>query len=203
LLGAMKRVAGGSSFLFNTYTATGAPGMVAFAAKVPGAILPIELGGGSEYYVHRHGFLAGTSGVQIAAALQKSFKGGIFGGEGFVLQHVTGEGQAWIELSGEVIVHELAAGEVMRVHPGHVGLFDSTVTFEVIRVPGMANRYMGSDGHHFVALTGPGRIWLQSMPVPMLAGAIARYLPDDSHPVETGAVGGAVAGVLGNILGNK
>ena len=88
LLGAVKRMAGGGTFLFNTYTAEGAPGMVAFAAKVPGTIFPIELN--QEYLAHRHGFLAGTPGVEISVALQQTFRGGIFGGEGFLLQRIGG-----------------------------------------------------------------------------------------------------------------
>ncbi|MGH9007363.1 MAG: TIGR00266 family protein [Acidimicrobiales bacterium] len=200
LLGAVKRVAGGSTLLFNTFTAEGAAGMVAFAAKVPGTIFPIELT--QEYLAHRHGFLAGTPGVQISVALQQTFRGGIFGGEGFLLQRIGGPGQAWIELSGEVVVYDLQPGQVMRVHPGHVGLFQSTVTFEVIRVPGMANRYFGADGHHWVVLTGPGRVWLQSMPIPILAGALSPYL-GEARPAAAGAAGGAVASALGNILGGR
>jgi uncharacterized protein (AIM24 family) len=93
---------------------------------------------------------------------------------------------------------------VLRVHPGHVGLFDASVRFEVIRVPGLANRYLGADGHHFVLLTGPGQVWLQSMPVPILAGVIGRYLGDTgSHPVETGTAAGAAASLIGNLLGNR
>jgi uncharacterized protein (TIGR00266 family) len=201
LLGAVKRAAGGSTFLFNTFTAEGAPGMIAFAAKLPGTIFPIELD--QEYLAHRHGFLAGTPGVQISVALQQSFRGGIFGGEGFLLQKIGGTGQAWIELSGEVMVYDLQPGQVMRVHPGHVGLFQSSVNFSVIRVPGVANRYFGADGHHWVVLTGPGRVWLQSMPMPILAGAMQPYLGGDSHPAAAGAAGGAVASALGNILGGR
>jgi uncharacterized protein (TIGR00266 family) len=200
LLGAVKRVAGGGSFLFNTYTAQGSRGMVAFATKLPGSIFPIELD--QEYLAHRHGFLAGTPGVEISVALQQSFRGGVFGGEGFLLQRIGGKGQAWIELSGEVMTYDLAAGQVMRVHPGHVGLFQSSVSFQVIRVPGMANRYLGDDGHHWVVLTGPGRVWLQSMPLPILAGALAPYL-GDSRPVAAGAAGGAVASAISNILGGR
>ena len=201
LLGAVKRVAGGSSFLFNTYTAEGARGMVAFAAKLPGSVFPIELN--QEYLAHRHGFLAGTPGVQISVALQQSFRGGIFGGEGFLLQRISGAGTAWIELSGEVMTYDLQAGQTLRVHPGHVGLFQASVSFQVVRVPGMANRYLGADGHHFVVLTGPGRVWLQSMPIPILAGALSPYLGDDSHPVAAGAAGGVVASAIGNILGGR
>lgn len=200
LLGAVKRVAGGGTFLFNTYTAQGTRGMVAFAAKLPGAIFPIDLD--QEYLAHRHGFLAGTEGVQISVALQQSFRGGIFGGEGFLLQRIGGTGQAWIELSGEVMTYDLTPGQTMRVHPGHVGLFQSSVNFQVIRVPGMANRYLGADGHHWVVLTGPGRVWLQSMPLPILAGALSPYL-GDARPAAAGAAGGAVASAIGNILGGR
>jgi uncharacterized protein (TIGR00266 family) len=201
LLGAVKRVAGGGSFLFNTFTAGGSGGMVAFAAKLPGTIFPIELN--QEYLAHRHGFLAGTPGVQISVGLQQTFRGGIFGGEGFLLQKIGGSGQAWIELSGEVMPYDLEPGQIMRVHPGHVGLFQSSVSFQVIRVPGIANRYFGADGHHWVVLTGPGRVWLQSMPIPILAGAMSPYLDHDSHPAAAGAAGGAVASALGNILGGR
>ena len=86
----------------------------------------------------------------------------------------------------------------MRVHPGHAGLFQASVTFSVQKVPGMANRYMGSDGHHFAVLTGPGRIWLQSMPLPILAGVIGEYMPDrdDHHDVAAGAAGGVLGGLI-------
>jgi uncharacterized protein (TIGR00266 family) len=204
LMGAIKRVAGGGSLLFNAYTAQGGPGRIAFAAKVPGHIFPIEVGPGQDYLAHRHGFLAGTAGLELSVGLQQSFRGGIFGGEGFILQKIAGTGKAWIELSGEVLTYDLAAGQTMRAHPGHVGLFQSSVSFQVVRVPGLMNRYMGGDGHHFVVLTGPGKIWLQSMPIPILAGVIGEYLGDQrSGGVEAGAAGGAAASVLGGLFGNR
>jgi len=199
LMGAVKRAASGSTFLFNTYTAQNGPGMVAFATKLPGKILPIDVGPGNEYMCHRHGFLAGISGIEVSVALQQTFRGGVFGGEGLLLQHIKGAGKAWIELSGEVLAYDLAPGQVMRVHPGPAGLFQASVSFTVVRVPGMANRYLGADGHHFVVLTGPGRVYLQSMPLPILAGALRPYLGDD-HPVEAGAVGGVVGSALGGLL---
>jgi uncharacterized protein (TIGR00266 family) len=196
LMGALKRAVGGSSFLFNTYTAVNGQGLVAFPAKVPGSILPIDVGPGHEFMTHRHGFLAGIPGIEISAALQQSFRGGIFGGEGFILQRIAGTGRAWIELSGHVTEYNLQPGQVMRAHPGHVGLFDASVSFQVQRVPGLANRYLGHDGHHFVLLSGPGRIWLQSMPIAILAGSLQPYL-------ETGDTRGAVdAGVAGGVLGD-
>lgn len=199
---AIKRVAGGGTFLFNTYTARGGTGIVAFAARLPGHIFPVDIGPGEEYMAHRHGFMAGTTGVEISMALQQSFSGGIFGGEGFVLQHLSGEGRAFINLSGEVVTFDLVAGQSMRVHPGHVGLFQRSVTFSVVRVPGITNRYLGGDGHHFAVLTGPGKIWLQSMPVAMLAGALEPYL--DQGRRDGGVAKGAAAGaVLGDILGKR
>jgi uncharacterized protein (TIGR00266 family) len=176
LMGALKRVAGGSSFLFNTFTADKGPGMVAFAAKQPGSIFPIDVGP-TEYLVHRRGFLAGLHGIQVSVGHQQTFRGGIFGGEGFLLQKIHGNGRAWIELAGHVCEYALQPGDEMRVHPGHVGLFESSVKFEVRKVKGIANRYLGEDGFHFVQLVGPGRVWLQSMPVPVLAGALIPYLP--------------------------
>lgn len=199
IMGALKRAVGGSSILFNTYTAVNGQGLVAFPAKVPGSIFPIDLAPGREYVAHRHGFLAGIPGVEISAALQQSFRGGIFGGEGFILQRLAGTGRAWVELSGHVTEYSLQAGQVIRVHPGHVGLFDASVSFQVQRVPGLANRYLGSDGHHFVLLSGPGRIWLQSMPITMLAGALQPYLA--AGDVRGGVEGGVVGTALGDLFG--
>jgi uncharacterized protein (TIGR00266 family) len=191
LMGAVKRAVAGSSIFMTTYTAQNGVGSVSFASKMPGHILPIDVTEGSEYFCHRHGFMAGTSGIQLGMGFQQSFSGGIFGGEGFILQKISGAGRAFVDLSGEVLAFDLVPGQTMRVHPGHAGLFQSTVLFSVVRVPGLMNRYMGKDGHHFIVLEGPGRVWLQSMPVPMLAGAIAPYMPDqDHHDVAAGAAGG-------------
>ena len=200
LMGAVKRAVSGASIMMTTYTATGCAGSIAFAAKVPGHILPIDVAPGNDFMVHRHGFLCATAGIELSMGFQQSFRGGIFGGEGFILQKIAGEGRAFIELQGEVIVYDLQPGQTMRVHPGHAGLFQSSVTFSVVKVPGLANRYMGADGHHFIVLTGPGRIWLQSMPLAILAGALSHYLGDESHPVETGATAGATAKVLGDLF---
>jgi uncharacterized protein (AIM24 family) len=199
LKGMVKRAVSGSTFLLSTYTAEGGLGAVSFAAKVPGHIVPIDVTPESEYLVHRHGFMAATPEVTVGVGFQQSFKGGVFGGMGFILQKISGTGRAFIELSGEVLAFDLQPGQSMRVHPGHVGLLQASVTFQVVRVPGLMNRYMGDDGHHFAVLTGPGRIWLQSMPLAILAGALQPFLGDE-HPAAAGAAGGAAAGMLGNIL---
>jgi uncharacterized protein (TIGR00266 family) len=199
LMGALKRKVGGSSFLFSTYTAQGSAGMIAFASKLPGSILPVDTGRGTEYMVHRHGFLAGTPGIQISAGFQQSFSAGVFGGEGFILQRIGGEGRAWVELSGEVVPYELNAGQSLRVHPGHIGMFEASVAFQVMRVQGIANRYFGGDSHHFGVLSGPGKVWLQSMPMPVLAASLSPYLGntgDTSKAVEGGAIGGIISDLL-------
>jgi uncharacterized protein (AIM24 family) len=144
--------------------------------------------------------MAATPGIELSMGFQQSFRGGIFGGEGFILQKIGGTGRAFVDLSGEVIVYDLAAGQTMRVHPGHAGLFQASVTFSVQRVPGLANRYMGQDGHHFAVLTGPGRIWLQSMPIAILAGALSHYI-GDGHPAAEGAVAGVgAAKIMGDLF---
>jgi uncharacterized protein (TIGR00266 family) len=201
LMGALKRAVGSSSLLMSTYTARGGPGSVSFAAKMPGSIVPMDVAPGREYLVHRHGFLAGTPGIQISAGFQQTFRTGIFADEDFVLQRLRGQGRAWAELSGEVIPYDLAAGQSLRVHPGHVGMFQASVSFQVVRVPGIANRYFGGDAHYFAVLAGPGTVWLQSMPLPQLAASLVPYLPAaqdrDSHEaVEDGLMGGIVGDLL-------
>jgi uncharacterized protein (TIGR00266 family) len=198
LMGALKRGAGGSSLLLSTYTAQGGPGTISFASKVPGSILPVDIAVGSEYLVHRRGFLAGTPGIQISAGFQQPFRAGIFAGEGFVLQRIGGQGRAWAELSGEVVPYELAPGQSLRVHPGHVGMFQAAVSFQVVRVPGIANRYFGGDAHHFAVLSGPGTVWLQSMPLPQLAALLSPFMPGTE--ARTAAEGGLVGGTVGDLL---
>jgi len=161
----------------SSYLAKGAAGTVAFAARLPGSILPVEVGPGREFLVHRHGFLAGTPGIQLGVGFRQAFSAGLFARHGFLLQRIGGEGRAWVELAGEPVRHELAAGESLRAHPGHVGLFESTVAFQMMRVPGVVNRYFGGDTHHFGVLSGPGTVWLQSVPLPVLAAELAPYLP--------------------------
>src|SRR6266849_10790794 len=136
LFGVLKRVAGGGSIFMTEYRATGAAGEVAFATKLPGHIVPVEVSPGHEYMIHRHGFLCATPQIQISVGFQQSLGAGIFGGSGFLLQRLSGQGTAWLELSGELIMKDLQPGETLRVHPGHVGAFQSSVSFQITTVPG-------------------------------------------------------------------
>jgi len=198
LFGVLKRVAGGGSIFMTEYRAVGAAGELAFATKLPGHIVPVEVAPGHEYMIHRHGFLCATSQVQISVGFQQSLGAGIFGGNGFLLQHLGGQGTAWLELSGELIVRDLQAGETLFVHPGHVGAFQSSVSFQVTTVPGIKNMIFGGDGIFLVQLSGPGRIWLQTLPIAKLAHAIEKYLPRETSKEAVG--GGVVGGIVGSIL---
>jgi uncharacterized protein (AIM24 family) len=195
LMQGLKRAVGGGGLLLTRYEG---PGAITFAAKVPGHIMPVDINPGMAYFVHRHGWLCGTQGITPSVGLQQSFRGGMWGGDGFVLQKLEGQGRAWIELSGELTTYDLPPGQTLLVHPGHVGMFQGSVQFTITRMRGIANAFFGGDGFHLVALTGPGRVWLQSMPLAVLAQALSHYLPQESAPESAGA--GAVGGVIGGML---
>ena len=177
VFGAVKRAISGGTFFMTEYTAVSTPGMVAFATKVPGNIKPLELDGNRQYMVHRRGYLCGLPSVTLEIGFQQKLSAGFFGGEGFILQRVSGTGQAWIELDGEVVEYELAPGEVLKVHPGHVGMFDANMAFEIERVKGIKNMLFGADALFLAKLTGPGTVFLQTMPLANLAAAVAPVPP--------------------------
>jgi uncharacterized protein (TIGR00266 family) len=199
LLGVFKRVAGGGSIFMTEYRAWQYPGEVAFATRVPGHIVPLQVGQGAEYMLHRHGFLCATPQVTISVGFQQTLGAGFFGGDGFLLQRVAGNGTAWLELSGELIQKNLAPGEILRVHPGHVGAFQAGVSFQITTVPGIKNMFFGGDGIFLAQLMGPGTVWLQTLPISRLAHQIAEYLPQSGERVGAGAAG---AGILGGIVGS-
>jgi uncharacterized protein (TIGR00266 family) len=200
LFGALRRVAGGGTLFMTEYRATGAPGQIAFATKVPGHILPVEISAGHQYMVHRHGFLCATPQIEIGLGFQQSLGAGVFGGSGFILQKVGGQGTAWLELSGEVIVKELAPGETLFVHPGHVGAFHANVSFQISRIPGIRNMIFGGDGIFLAALTGPGKVWLQTLPISKLAHQLMEYMPTQrAETTQAGVVGGIVGSILDNM----
>ena len=176
MLGSLKRSLAGGTFFMTEYSAQGAQGLVAFATKVPGHIRQVDLDGSRQYMLHRHGYLCGTPDVILEIGFQQKLSAGFFGGEGFILQRVSGTGTAWIELDGEVVQYDLGPGETLKVHPGHVGLFDSSIAFEIERVKGIKNIMFGADALFLAKLTGPGTVYLQTMPLANLAAAIAPYV---------------------------
>jgi uncharacterized protein (AIM24 family) len=157
-----------AALLLSTFTAKEAAGTIAFACKLPGSILGVDVSPAAEYLVHQHGFVVGTPGIRVGPGFRQPFSAGMYAAEGFRLQRISGEGRAWIEFAGEVVRLELAAGESLRTQPGHVGMFAASVAFQLMRVPGIANRYFAPEAHHFAALSGPGPVWLQSLLSPVL-----------------------------------
>lgn len=175
--GALGRAVAGGTFFMTEYTAMGGPGLLSFAAKLPGQIVPLDINPGQGYMVHRHGFMCATPGVQFSIGFQQRLGAGVLGGAGFALQRLQGQGQAWVELHGEVVIYDLQPGNTLRIHPGHVGMFQEGVQFNITTVPGISNIFFGGGGLFLASLTGPGRVWLQSMSMQHLAHAIAQYLP--------------------------
>ena len=200
LMSGLKRVVGGGGIFLTRFQATAGQGMVAFGAKLPGRIFAVDVAPGQGYLVHQHGWVCGTEGIVPTVGLQQTFRGGMWGGEGFILQRLEGQGQAWIELSVEITTYQLAEGQTMLVHPGHVGLFEDRVRFDVRLLKGLKNKVFGGDGIFLVALTGPGNVWLQSMPLPVLAHALSPYLATEggTTPNSGGSLGGAINSLLGN-----
>jgi uncharacterized protein (AIM24 family) len=189
--GAIKRMAGGGTLFMTEYTAQGYPGEVAFAAKIPGHILPLEITPGQEYFIHRHGFLCATPQIQLGVGFQQSLGAGIFGGDGFLLQKITGLGTAWLELGGETVVRDLQPGE--------------TVSFQITRIQGIRNMVFGGDGIFLAALTGPGRVWLQTLPLANLAHALSPYLASENSRTDVRGLGtaAAIGGIVGSIFDNN
>ncbi|HUZ08703.1 MAG TPA: AIM24 family protein [Acidimicrobiales bacterium] len=198
VFGALKRTVAGGGLFLTQYEADGAPGTISFAAKLPGEIRPVAIAPDREYLVHRHGFLAATAGVSLSIGFQQKLGAGIFGGSGFILQRISGEGTSWVALSGELVEYHLAPGENLKVIPGHVGLFDASMRFEIQMVKGVKNLLFGADSIFFASLTGPGMVWLQTMPISQLAHAIAPYLPQQEQSRESSVGGSILGGLLKN-----
>jgi uncharacterized protein (TIGR00266 family) len=197
-LGAIGRALSGGGLFMTEYTAPYTPGTVAFAAKIPGRMVEVQVQPGQGFLIHKHGFVCGTAGVQVGTGFQQSLGSGLFGGNGFLLQRLSGYCTAWVELGGEVIERVLAPGEQIRVHPGHVGMFEESVNFGITTLRGISNIFFGGDGLFLAELTGPGRIWLQTLTLPNLAHALAPYLGSEQRGQTTEAA--AELGVAGAVL---
>jgi uncharacterized protein (TIGR00266 family) len=201
--GVLGRALSGGGLFMTEYTAPRGNGVIAFAAKVPGSIMQVDVAAGRTYMIHRHGFLCATEGVNLGIGFQRSLGAGIFGGDGFVLQKLSGPCTAWVELGGEIVTYDLQPGETLRVHPGHIGMFEGSVNFDVTLMRGFMNAVFGGDGLFVATLTGPGKVWLQTLTVPHLAHAIAPYISRETSTqnTETGIAGGIAGAVLRDMFG--
>lgn len=166
----------GESMFHNIYTARG-DGMIAFGSSFPGKILAVEVGTGRELILQKSAFLASEPTVELSIAFNKKLGAGFFGGEGFIMQKLSGHGMAFVEIDGDLVEYDLAPGQQIVVDTGNVAGFESTVTMDVRQVPGLKNKLIGGEGLFNTYLTGPGKIWLQTMPISSMASALAGLMP--------------------------
>jgi uncharacterized protein (AIM24 family) len=166
----------GESFFIVHFCPEKSPGVVGFAGESPGKIIPIELGKGEAMLCQRDAYIASEEDVKIEAALVKRLGAGLFGGEGFFLQRLTGPGTFFVNVGGEIIEYDLEKGQVLLVDTSCVAMFQPSVSYDIKRVKGVKNILFGGESLFLVELKGPGKVWLQSMPVRELARAIGKYL---------------------------
>ena len=171
------RMFSGESMFVNHYTAVGAPGMIAFASSFPGAIRAFELQPGTDIVCQKTAFLASTFGVEMSVFFQKKIGSGLFGGEGFIMQKLSGNGMAFLEIDGYAVEYDLGPGQQMVIDTGNLAMMDATCSIDIQSVKGVKNVLFGGEGMFNTVVTGPGRILLQTMPMSAFAGAIASVLP--------------------------
>lgn len=163
----------------NIYTAK-TNGIIAFASSFPGAIRPVEISPNREVIVQKSSFLAGESGIETSVFFSKKLSGGFFGGEGFIMSKISGNGTAFIEIDGSAIEYDLAPGQQMIIDTGYLAMMDATCTMDITSVKGVKNKLLGGEGFFNTVVTGPGKIILQTMPVSAIASSLIPFLPTGS-----------------------
>ena len=166
----------GESMFQNIYTARG-EGMITFGSSFPGQIIPLQASPGREMILQKSAFLASETGVNLSIFFNKKLGVGLFGGEGFIMQKISGQGVAFVEIDGELVEYDLKPGETLVVDTGNVAGFESTVSMDIRQVPGLKNKLLGGEGLFNTHLTGPGKVWLQTMPIVNVAMALKGFFP--------------------------
>lgn len=174
---AVGRMFSGEKVFQNRYTSMGGNGLIAFASSFPGAIKAFEVGPGKEYIFQKKAFLAGEDGINLDIHFHKKVASGLFGGEGFILQRVSGQGLVFAEFDGHVVEYDLQPGQQIVVDSGHLAAMEATCQMDVQTVSGAKNILFGGEGLFNTVVTGPGRVWLQTMPIVNVANAIMPYIP--------------------------
>ena len=173
---AIGKMFSGESIFQNTYVSEGGPGMIAFASSVPGSIIPLDISQG-DMIVQKGGYLASQPSVELSVAFQKKFGAGLFGGEGFIMQRLHGTGMAFIEIDGYVVEYDLQQGQQMVIDTGYLAAMTGQCTMDIVTVKGLGNKLFGGEGFFNTVVTGPGKIYLQTMPINQLAGAVGGFIP--------------------------
>lgn len=177
---ALGRMFSGESIFLNEYTAQGGSGLIAFASSFPGSIIPFEVSPGNGIIIQKKSFLAMEKGMELSVYFQKKLGSGLFGGEGFIMQKVSGNGTVLLEIDGHCEQYELGAGQSIIVDTGYLAAMSETCTMDIQTVKGAKNIFLGGEGLFHTRITGPGRVWLQSMPLYQTAQALIPYLPEKS-----------------------
>ena len=170
------RMFSGEAMFQNRYTAMGGPGMIAFASSFPGTILAVEITPDRPLIVQKSAFLASTTGVELSVFFQKKLSAGFFGGEGFIMQKLTGHGVAFLEIDGYTVEYDLAPGERLIVDTGYLATMDASCSMDIQSVPGDKNMLFGGEGIFNTVIIGPGKIRLQTMPINSVASSIAPFV---------------------------
>ncbi len=199
LMDGIKRAFAGSSFFINEVVAQ-SDGRAVFASPSPGKIQQLDISASKKWLCQPHVFLCADGGVTLTAALTKNLGAGLFGGAGFILQSIEGEGRAFIHAAGACIPHQLAAGETLRVETGSLAAFEESVTYDIELVGGLKSMLFSGEGIWFASLRGPGMVYIQSLALPRLAHALAPYLPTVRTSTESGVAGGIIGSILKNSL---
>lgn len=176
----LKRKMSGESFFMTQFTCPNGTGLVAFAGNSPGRIKTLELSPGREYIAQKDAFLCAESGVDMDIAFQKKLGAGLFGGEGFILQKLSGTGKAFVHITGDIIEKDLKKGELLKVSTGNVAAFESRVNYDIQRTGGIKSSLFSGEGLFMTTLRGPGKVWLQSMTLRDLAASLQPYLPNNN-----------------------
>ena len=176
----LSRAVSGESIFQNIYTAEGGPGMMACASSMPGSIRAFELSPGNSIILQKSAFLASVGDVNLSIHFKKKLGAGLFGGEGFIMQKVEGQGVAFAEFDGHVVEYELQAGQQLVIDTGHLAGMTESCQMDIVTVKGLKNIAFGGEGLFNTVVTGPGRVYLQTMPVSNLAGAIQPYIVTSS-----------------------
>lgn len=194
-----KRALSGESLFVVDYFVNRGEGEVAFSAEFPGKLMDLDLKEGKSMIVQKDAFVCAEKAVDLDMHFRKRLGAGLFGGEGFILQRLTGPGRAFVNFDGEIMVKELQEGEVLRVDTGHVAMFEPTVDFDVEIVRGFRNILLGGEGLFLATLRGPGKVYLQTMPMDKLAQKIAQYMPQVGGKGQSGGLNVD----LGQLLGGR
>ena len=174
---ALGRMFAGEAIFQNRYTAMGGPGLIAFASSFPGCIKAFQIAPGREIVVQKSGFLASERTVELSVFFQKKLGAGFFGGEGFIMQKLSGSGTAFVEFDGHVVEYDLRPGQSIVVDTGYLAAMDASCSMEIQSVPGVKNALFGGEGLFNTVITGPGHIYLQTMPISNVTGAIRPFIP--------------------------